>query len=118
MNFDRTSRAFTRWQAGNLFLEAKVIREGNLTIRNLLLSKSDLIPEELRDDAGRLIEHYNRWLEEFERTRSAEKPDLQTPFVFVGTQGFPFPTKSEERFKIAFRELWKELYLQKPGITR
>jgi putative intracellular protease/amidase len=46
MQFDRTQRAFDRWQDKNLYLEAKVIREGNLTIRDLLLSKSDLIPPE------------------------------------------------------------------------
>src|SRR6266851_4883358 len=37
MHFDRTSRAFQRWQADNLYIEAKVIKEGNLAIRDLLL---------------------------------------------------------------------------------
>src|SRR5687768_10971581 len=41
MQFDRTKRAFERWDTKNLFLEAKVIRDGNLTIRDLLLSKAD-----------------------------------------------------------------------------
>jgi hypothetical protein len=110
MQFDRTRRAFDRWRAKNLFLEAKVIREGNLTIRNLLLDKSDLIPPELLGDAGRLVEHYDRWLEEFEQVRSNEKPDLGTPFVFVGTQGFPFPSDAETKFRNAFTKLWAELY--------
>jgi hypothetical protein len=110
MQFDRTQRAFDRWQAKNLFLEAKVIRDGNLTIRDLLLSKADLIPPELLDDAGRLVEHYDRWLEEFERLRGKEKPDLDTTFVFVGTQGFPFPSDAETKFRNEFRKMWTELY--------
>jgi len=110
MQFDRTERAFKRWQGQNLYLEAKIIREGNLTIRDLLLSKSHLIPPDLLIDAGRLVEHYDRWLEEFEKIRNAENPELNTPFVFVGPQGFPFPTESEARFKDVFKKMWQELY--------
>jgi hypothetical protein len=32
MQFDRTQRAFDRWRAKNLFLKAKVIREGRATL--------------------------------------------------------------------------------------
>ena len=110
MQFDRTRRAFDRWRSKNLFLEAKVIRDGNLTIRNLLLSKADLIPPELRTDAGKLIEHYDRWLEEFERLRGKEQPDLDTSFVYVGPQGYPFPKGAEKKFCDEFMKMWKELY--------
>jgi hypothetical protein len=110
MQFDRTQRAFMRWKAKNLFLEAKVIKEGNLTIRNLLLGKGDLIPTELLEDAGKLVEHYDRWLEEFERVRGNQNPDLDTPFIFVGPQGFPFPKEAENHFKSKFKELQRELY--------
>jgi hypothetical protein len=111
IHFDRTKRAFDRWDAQNLYLEAKIIRDGNLAIRDLLIMKSHLIPKELRVDAGELIEHYDRWLEEFEKIRGREKPDLDTPFVFVGTQGFPFPHESERRFREGFTRLWDELYM-------
>ena len=110
MQFDRTERAFKRWLAKNLFLEAKIIREGNLIIRDLLLTKSHLILPELLEDAGRLVEHYDRWLEEFERIRSSGKPELDTPFVFVGPQGFLFPNDAEAKFRDAFKKLWTELY--------
>jgi hypothetical protein len=110
IQFDRTERAFDRWQSKNLFLEAKVIMEGNLAIRDVLLMKSHLIPPALREDAGKLVEHYDRWLEEFQKIRSGEKPDLDTPFIFVGPQGYPFPKASEVRFKQAFNEMWAELY--------
>jgi hypothetical protein len=110
IQFDRTNRAFNRLKEQNLFLEAKVIKEGNTAIRDLLLTKSYLIPPELWEDAGNLIEHYDRWLEEFYKVRSEEKPDLETKFVFVGPKGFPFPKKSEEAFKKKFRIMWSELY--------
>lgn len=110
MQLERTSRAFERWEGRNFYIEMKVIKEGNLQIRDLLLSTGHLIPPDLRDDAAKLIEHYDRWLEEFEKLRNSENPDLKTPFVFVGPQGFPFPSESDMRFRNAFKEMWLELY--------
>jgi len=110
MQFDRTKRAFGRWHDQNLFLEAKVVRVGNETIRDLLLTKGHLIPPELLEDAGKLIEHYDVWIEKFETKRSSERPDLETKFIFTGVDGFPFPHESEEKFRRTFNEYWKELY--------
>ena len=110
MQLDRTERAFSRWTSKNLYLEAKIIREGNLTIRDLLLKKGYLIPPELLDDAGRLVEHYDRWLEEFEKQRLSENPDLNAPFTFVGPTGYPFPGDAAQRFQEVFSRLWNELY--------
>ncbi len=110
MQLDRTRRAFDRWTSKNLYLEAKVIREGNETIRDLLLRRGHLIPPELLEDAGKLVEHYDVWLEKFEKQRLAEEPDLESPFTFVGPDGYPFPRRSAERFQEKFREYWVELY--------
>jgi hypothetical protein len=108
----RTERAFQRWRAKNLFLEAKVIREANLTVRDLLLKNPHLIPPELLKDAELLIDHYDRWLEEYEKVRQAEEPDLETPFVFVGPSGFLFPKGAEQRFIEVYDNYRKELYMQ------
>lgn len=111
MEFDRTRRAFDRWTKANLYLEAKVIREGNLTIRDLLLTKGYLIPPPLLDDAGRLVAHYDRWLEEYEKVRIDINPALDQPFpkkefVFVGG----FPRDAEARFKNTYMKMWEDLY--------
>lgn len=110
IQLDRTKRAFARWGPRQLYLEMKVIRRGNKAIRDLLLQKAHLIPSDLLDDAGRLIEHYDYWLEKFEEMRLAEKPDLDTSFVFAGVDGYPFPEESAERFRQAFQDLSAELY--------
>lgn len=110
MQFDRTKRAFKRWEGKNLFLEQKVIRDGNVVIRDLLLTKAHLIPSPLFEHAGLLVEHYDRWLEEFENKRLAEVPDLETPFIFVGPAGYTFPSASEEKFQEIFRIYQQELY--------
>lgn len=110
MQLDRTQRAFNRWTSKNLYLEAKIIKEANQTIRDLLLTKGHLIPPELLEDAGKLIEHYDVWLEKFEKQRMAEKPDLESPFTFAGPEGYPFPRQSANCFQDKFQEYWKELY--------
>jgi hypothetical protein len=110
IQLNRTERAFHRWEAQNVFLESKVIREGNLVIRDLLLAKPHLIPPDLLQDAGLLIEHYDRWLEEFAKVRGEKEPDLREAFVFVGPQGYPFPRASAKKLEARFQELWMELY--------
>ncbi len=110
MQFDRTKRAFDRWGKQNLFLEAKVVKVGNEVIRDLLLEKGHLIPPELLEDAGKLVEHYDVWLEKFEKQRKSEAPNLDTAFVFVGPDGFPFPSESEQKFQNIFKSYWNDLY--------
>jgi hypothetical protein len=110
MQLERTRRAFDRWSGKNLYLEARIVREGNLAVRDLLLRNGHLIPPELLDDAVRLVEHYDRWLEEFDSKRSEESPADQDQFVFVGPQGFPFPRDSERRLHERFRKLQQDLY--------
>ena len=104
MQFDRTQKAFKRWGEKNLYLEMKVVKVGNETIRDLLLLKGHLIPPNLREDAGRLIEHYDVWLEKFEKQRLSENPDLNAPFVFVGPDGYPFPSGAEKNFRDTFKQ--------------
>jgi hypothetical protein len=110
MQFERTKRAFARWNQKNLYLEAKVVREGNQTIRDLLLSKGHLIPPHLMDDACRLIEHYDAWLEAFDRIRGANTTGGEEAFVFVGPDGYPFPESAEVNFSAEFRKLQQDLY--------
>ena len=110
IQLNRTRRAFDRYKNTNLYLEAKVFKVGNETIRNLLLEKSHLMPPELWPDADKLVEHYDKWLEEFEAKRGGKEPDLSTTFIYVGPQGYPFPDGSADRFQRIYRQYWEELY--------
>ena len=115
LQFGRTRRAFSRYKEQNLYLESKVLREGNLAIRDRLLSYGHLVPPELVEDADRLIEHYDRWLEEYERARAGVEPDLNTRFVWAGPAGAPFPTDAEARFLQYFDRLWRSLFETERG---
>ena len=90
MQLDRTKRAFQRWDAGNKFVETQIIKTANEQIRELLLTKSHLLPTERLPDAQELVQHYDRWLEEYYKLRS--ESGSTAGFVFVGPQGYPFQT--------------------------
>ncbi len=110
MQLERTKRAYNRWDNRNLHLEGKVIREGNLAIRDLLLSKGHLIPPHLMQHAVSLVEHYDSWLEAYDRIRGDPLKADEADFVFVGPEGYPFPVEAEAEFKAEFRKLQGELY--------
>jgi hypothetical protein len=110
LQFNRTKRAFSRYKSTNLYLEAKVLKDGNEKVRNLLLGNSHLIPPELIEDTNKLIEHYDVWMEEFNKHRDFENPNLDQKFIFAGPVGFPFPYNVDVRFIIKYKELWNELY--------
>ncbi len=110
IQFDRTKRAFQRYNTNNGYLEAMALKDGNERIRNLLLEKAYLIPGELMEDANQLIEYYDVWLEEFHKHSNSEKPNLDQKFIWAGPSGFRFPDKAEANFKKKYQELIKELY--------
>jgi hypothetical protein len=106
MQFERTKRAVDRWKDKNLYLEGEIIRKGNTEIRDLLLRKAHLIPPELLHHAGSLVDHYDLWLEEFNKQRVEAKGDAVGRFVFV----YNFPKESEKAFREAFLKYWNDLY--------
>jgi hypothetical protein len=107
--FDRTKSAFDRWNNQNLPLESEIIRDGNIKARNLLEQQAALVPVDLQNDRRKLVEHYDRWLEEFSRLREGPGRKLDEPFVFVGPEGFPFPTDSEIRFRARLESVLAQL---------
>jgi hypothetical protein len=110
MQFDRTKRAFARYNNTNQFLEAEVMRKSNTAIRDLLLAKGQYLPPELLDHAGKLVEHYDVWLEVYERVRKPDAPDTKTKFVFAGPEGFLFPGEAENALREHCDRLKRELF--------
>ena len=110
MQLDRTRRAFARYEANSRFVESEILYKGNLTVRDLLLTNGHLIPDELRDVSNRLVEHYDRWLEEYDRVRGGRKPNPNEAFVFAGPSGYPFPAEADQLFKDSYKRLWNEVY--------
>ncbi len=109
VELDKTKRALKQWMSTRIYRFVKEIYEGNLAVRDLLITKADLIPPELRPDAVRLVAHYDAWLEGFERARGAKEPDEDQPFEFIGVPGYPFPTDAERHFRETYSKYLEEV---------
>lgn len=84
------------------------MKVSNLTIRNLLAAKSYLIPADLQEDASKLVTHYDAWLAEYNHLRPNGVRNPDVPYVFVGPQGFPFPTDAETHFLSRYAKLMEK----------
>lgn len=110
MQLERSHRAFKRWEKRNDFLEGKVVKEANTQIRDLLLAKGHLLPPQLLPGAADLVEHYDRWLEEYADKREGPNAHEHTGPIYVGPLGYPFPRDADAAFRQAFDRLRSELY--------
>ena len=109
-NQQRTGLAFKRWREKNVLLETLIIAESNRRVRDILLDNFHLLTPDLRKPASKLIEHYDLWLEAYERERNSQKPDeAQSAFTFVGPAGYPFPRDAESAFALALDRTYERL---------
>jgi hypothetical protein len=109
VQLDRTKDAFARWNDRNLPLETHTIRDGNLKARDLLEKHSQLVPFQLQEARRKLVEHYDRWLEEYQKLRQGPEANPKEAFVFVGPEGYPFPTDAEASFRARLEYVRNEL---------
>ena len=93
----RTRRGFERG-------DRETLHEANEAIRDLLLTRSHLVPPELRADADALVEHYDQWLAMYEKQRAEDGP--------AGPIDIAFPSDAARRFGDAYRRHMSELYGQ------
>jgi hypothetical protein len=103
MQLKRSAIALEAYKPNNPYRE-NILKECNETIRNLLLTKSALIPIELMPHAADLIRHYDEWLESYNQIRVLAK-DTKTAFVFT----YNFPQEAETQFIKVYDEYRTEL---------
>jgi len=88
--FRRSRQAYDGYRAhGQSFLFARIIKECNEAIRDLLLRHAHRLPGPLQDDALALIGHYDVWTVSWNDLRDRINPGLDQAFVFETLVGFP-----------------------------
>ena len=105
--FERTSLGLIRQTPNNQYIEREVYAKTNSAIRDILLNKAHFIPLDLLEDAAKLINHYDHWLETLIQKRDVEKST--EGYIYTGD----FPTGSDTRFKDTFHRYRDELKLYK-----
>ncbi len=103
--FDNTYSKLKKYDA---IFEDEVIYHSNKIIRDILITNGHHLPPELLDEASKLIEHYDAWLITYHKIRKVNN-DTTTIQVYVGPEGFAFPSMAEGKFKEKYIEMFQEI---------
>jgi hypothetical protein len=90
---DKTKAAFER------YVPLQALWEGNSAALSLLKARKYLLPDDLKKDADQLIEHYEAWLSVYTSVVGDKELTTETPFVFAGPNGCPFPREAERNLR-------------------
>ena len=78
---------------GKIFLYAKILKDNNEKIRDLILENAHLLPSEQQSHAIKLVSHIDIWILLWEDTNEKLSPILTDIFSFKNDA--TFPTESE-----------------------
>jgi hypothetical protein len=107
MHFRVAASAYADYLAGGKsFLFASSLRRTNTGVRELLLGRGWLLPEDLQGDAAELLRHYDIWLTLWDDFARSLRPAMEDPFVFANSVNFP--KASQERLEALYRRLRAE----------
>jgi hypothetical protein len=83
MHFKRGEAAYQNFHTdGRQFLFAKILRDNNREIRNLILTKGYLLPLEQQQNAIDLVAHLDVWLELWEQLAATKVHQPEDKFSF------------------------------------
>lgn len=98
----------SKWaQPDTRYLEVEILKRANENIRDILLAKGYWLDGELLEHSIRLIEHYDAWLEEWDKRRSSGAKEGK---IWAGPQGYPFPIQAEAAFIKECKRIRNQLY--------
>ena len=107
--FGRSKITYKQYIENNRsFTYAKILRETNTQLRNELIGKSYLLSHELRQEALKLINHYDFWLQRWDDLFSSDTFKLDDTFVF--SNNCTFPKESEDKLIKEFSNSEKKRY--------
>ena len=87
---DRSEVAYHAYiDSGQTFLYAKILKKSNDGIRDLLLSKTHLLPPDLYGNAIALLHHIDVWSVLWEDTFLIRNPSITCVFSFANDVIFP-----------------------------
>ena len=87
---DRSDAAYKAYMSnGKIFLYAKILKQSNDALRELLINNAHLLPAEHTGNALALIHHIDVWSAIWEDAYESNKPALTSVFVFDNVVNFP-----------------------------
>ena len=110
LQFDRSKNCYTRYLTNQHFLHAQTLKKANTEILRLLMQNTFLIPENLMNDALKIIDHLDVWFEQYELLVKEQNPKAHDKFVFYRpAESIEFPKESEANFRREKERMKNEL---------
>lgn len=99
-NLLRTKAAFARYRGiESRVLEVEVMAKSNRAVRDILINKFHLLPDNLLEPAAALIRHYDLWFVIYDTERNSGKPiEEQAKHIYAGPEGEFFPHEADQAF--------------------
>jgi hypothetical protein len=90
INIKRAEIAYANYMMdGKKFIYAKILKNCNEKINELLIENSYMLSQHLIDDCLKLICHFDIWTEKWNNLEKTLKPALEDEFIFENKFTFP-----------------------------
>lgn len=101
-----SGRAYEKYMRNKIYLHALNIRKANELIYQLIIDKTNFIPDQIQKDCIELLNHYDCWFLQFKDEEQKRKPALTDEFVFYRVDDqIAYPRLSEQRIFETIKEL-------------
>ena len=85
-----SAKAYVEYmENGKKFRYAEMLKVHNTAVKKLLTDNMYILPENLKEDAGALIEHYTIWSGKWDDLKNKLNPAPDDEFVFENDHRFP-----------------------------
>ena len=103
-HWQQSAKAYADYMSnGKKFRYAEILKLHNTAAKNLLVDNIILLPEQLRDDATAIIEHYAIWSAKWDALKNQLNPAPDDEFVFENDHRFP--KAAAQKLESAFSNL-------------
>lgn len=103
-HWQRSAEAYAEYmQSGKKFRYAELLKYHNTAAKNLLVNNNHLIPEQFKNDAEAIVEHYTIWSSKWDALKTQINPTPEDEFVFENVHRFP--KAAAQNLETAFHNL-------------
>lgn len=90
LHWQQSAKTYEEYmESGKKFRYAEMLKLHNTAVKNLLTNNITMIPEDLKKDAGAIIEHYTIWSAKWDDLKNKLNPAPDDEFVFENDHRFP-----------------------------
>ncbi|HET6993743.1 MAG TPA: hypothetical protein VFI06_02120 [Chitinophagaceae bacterium] len=106
VHWRKSAEAYAKYiENGKKFRYAEMLKLHNTAANNLLIDNITEIPDQFREDARAIIEHYTIWTAKWDELKSKLNPAPDDEFVFANDHRFP--KVAAQNLETVFRNLSK-----------